>query len=74
MLAHSVNQEVGAAVDQDTAPNLVRPIIIVRKTSQTRLDSADDNRHGISESFSYSVAIYDCRPVGALARLAAGRV
>ena len=44
-LAVTVNQHVGFGVHQHRAAHGIRPVIIVRGTTQARLDAAQDHRH-----------------------------
>ena len=45
MLAHTVYQNVRTAVKQHRTANLVVPVVVMCKTPQACLDSADNNRH-----------------------------
>lgn len=72
-LAHAIDQQVGPAILEDAAPDLVRPVIIVGKAAQAGFDAADDQRD-LAKLFADQVAVADQRPVRALAAVSAGRI
>ena len=71
--AHAVGKQVGTAVLQNGAAHCIIPVIVVGKPAQAGLDAADDDGCA-GESLSHTVGVNDNRPVGALARLAAGSI
>ena len=73
MLAHAVEQDVGAGVEQHGALELVLPVVVVRQAAQARLDAADDDGL-VLERAADEVAVDRDGAVGPRARDAAGGV
>ena len=69
MLAHAVDEDVGARVEQYRALELVLPVVVVGQTTQARLDAADDNG-GVLERLADEVAVDRDGAVGAVTLLA----
>jgi len=72
-LGVAVDQQVGLGVDQDRAPHLVRPVVVMRDAAQGRLDAADHHRH-LLERLAAALRVDQGRAVRPLAGHAAGRV
>ncbi len=72
-LGIAVQQQVGLAVDEDRAPHLVLPVVVVRDAAQAGLDAADDHRH-VAPGLLAALRVDQRRAVGAAAAGAAGRV
>ena len=72
-LPHAVGQKVRAAVLQNGAAHIIVPVVIVGEPAQAGLDAADDDGHA-GKGLPGAVGIDDHRPVGALARQAAGGI
>ncbi len=62
VFAHPEHQQVGLAVHQDRAADLVVPVIIMRGTAQARFDAANEYRNMRKQTFEH-LGIYDRRPV-----------
>ena len=60
-------QEVGAAVEQDRAPDAVAPVVVVRNPPKTRLNAADHDRH-VFKGLSQPLAVHRDGTVRPLAR------
>ncbi len=73
VLAHAVEQDVGAGVEQDGALELVLPVVVVREAAQARLDAADDDGL-VLEGAADEVAVDRDGAVGTCARASAGGV
>lgn len=71
MLAHAVDEDVGARVEQYRALELVLPVVVVGQATQARLDAADDDG-GVLERLTDEVAVDRDGTVGAVTLLAAG--
>ena len=56
VLAHAVDEDVGARVEQYRALELVLPVVVVGQAAQTRLDAADDDG-GVLERLADEVAV-----------------
>lgn len=56
VLAHAVDEDVGARVEQYRALELVLPVVVVGQTAQARLDAADDDG-GILKRLTDEVAV-----------------
>ena len=69
----AVQQQVGAAVQQDGAAHLVAPVIVVGDTPQAGLDTADHQGH-VAIGLPQPLAVDDHCPVGAFVALVAGGV
>ena len=69
VLAHAVDEDVGARVEQYRALELVLPVVVVGQTTQARLDAADDNG-GVLERLADEVAVDRDGAVGAVTLLA----
>ena len=65
-LAHAVYQQVGRGIEQDAAPHLVVPVVVVGEAAQGRLQSADDDGR-VGERLTGAVGVDDGGPVGPLA-------
>ena len=72
-LAHAVDEQVGHAVDEDGAPHIIRPIIVMREPAQARLDAADDDRH-IGIQLAQAARVDDRRTFRPAAAFAARRI
>ena len=64
VLAHTVDEDVGARVEQYRALELVLPVVVVGQTAQARLDAADDDR-SVLERLADEVAVDRDGTVGA---------
>ena len=73
VFAHSVGENVGAAVDEDRAAHTVFPIIVVGKSAKRGFEAAKNDRH-VAVGLSDQVRVNDGRAVGAQAGLSAGRI
>ena len=73
VFAHAEQQNVRAAIEQQRPAHGVGPVIVMREAPQRSLHAADDDRH-VAIRLADAVAVGDRRPVGAVSRLAAGRV
>ena len=73
VLAHAIQQDVGAGVEQDGALELVLPVVVVRQAPQARLDAADDDGL-VLEGAADEVAVDRDGAVGTCARASAGGV
>ena len=71
--AHTIGENISARVYEDTAANLIIPIIVVSVASERGFEAADYNRY-IAECFAYTVTIDDNGAVGAFAHNSAGRI
>ena len=56
VLAHAVDEDVGARVEQYRALELVLPVVVVGQTAQARLDAADDDGN-VLERLADEVAV-----------------
>jgi hypothetical protein len=63
----AVQQEVGPAVDQERAPDLVRPVVVVGESPQAGLDATDHDGH-VWKDLPTALGVHDRRPVRAFAR------
>ncbi len=73
VLAHAVDEDVGARVEQYRALELVLPVVVVGQTAQARLDAADDDG-SVLERLADEVAIDRDGSVGTVPLFAAGGV
>ena len=73
VFAHAKRYQVGFAVQQDRAPNLVAPIVVVCQPSQRRFDAAGDDGHA-RIGLTRSLAIRQRRPIWTQANPATRRV
>ena len=73
VLAHAVDEDVGARVEQYRALELVLPIVVVGQATQARLDAADDDG-GVLERLADEVAIDRDGSVGTAPLLATGGI
>ena len=73
VLAHAVEQDVGAGIEQDGALELVLPVVVVREAAQARLDAADDDGL-VLKGAADEVAVDRDGAVGTCARASAGGV
>ena len=73
VLAHAVDEDVGARVEQYRALELVLPVIVVGQAAQARLD-ATDNDGDILKRLADKVAVDRDGSVGAVTLLAAGGI
>ena len=72
-LAHAVNQQVRAGVDEDAAAHRVVPVIVVGEAPEARLQSADHDRH-VRECLARPVRVDDHGAVGPAAGALSGGV
>lgn len=73
MLAHAVDEDVGARVEQHRALELVLPVVVVGQAAQACLDTADDDG-GVLERLTDKVAV-DCDgAIGTVPLLATGGI
>ena len=72
-LSHAVHQQIGGRVKQNRPAHPVVPVVIVGKSPQRRLQSAD-NDGCVGKGLPGPVGIYDGGPVRPEAQLAAGAV
>ena len=73
VLAHTVDEDVGARVEQYRALELVLPVVVVGQAAQARLDAADDDG-GVLERLADEVAVDRDSSVGTAPLLAAGGI
>ena len=73
VLAHAVDEDVGARVEQHRALELVLPVVVVGQAAQARLDAADDDG-GVLERLADEVAVDRDSSVGTVPLLATGSV
>ena len=73
VLAHAVDEDVGARVEQHRALELVLPVVVVGQTAQARLDAAD-NDGSVLERLTDEVAVDRDGSIGAVPLLAAGGI
>ena len=73
VLAHAVDEDVGARVEQYRALELVLPVVVVGQAAQARLDAADDDG-GVLERLADEVAIDRDGSVGTAPLLATGGI
>ena len=73
VLAHAVDEDVGARVEQYRTLELVLPVVVVGQAAQARLDAAD-NDGGVLERLTDEVAVDRDGTVGAVTFLAAGGI
>ena len=73
VLAHAVDEDVGARVEQHRALELVLPVVVVGQATQARLDAAD-NDGGVLERLTDEIAVDRDGTVGAVPLLAAGGI
>ena len=73
VLAHAVDEDVGARVEQYRALELVLPVVVVGQAAQARLDAADDDG-SVLERLADEVAVDRDGSVGAVTFLAAGSI
>ena len=66
-------EQVGATVEQNRAPDPITPVVVVGNAAQAGFDAADDNRY-VSKGLPESLAVDRHGPVWALAGDIAGRV
>ncbi len=72
-LTHAVHEDIRAGVEEDTASDGVRPVVVMSEAAKRRFKAADEDRH-VAVSLADAVAVNDERTVGTLARDASGRV
>ena len=65
VLAHAVDEDVGARVEQHRALELILPVVVVGQTTQARLDAADDDGR-VLERLADEVAVDRDGAVGAV--------
>ena len=73
VLAHAVDEDVGARVEQHRALEFVLPVVVVGQATQACLD-ATDNDGGVLERLADEVAVDRDGTVGAVTLLAAGGI
>lgn len=73
MLAHAVDEDVGARVEQHRALEFVLPVVVVGQATQARLD-ATDNDGGVLERLADEVAVDRDGSVGTAPLLATGGI
>ena len=73
VLAHAVDEDVGARVEQYRALELVLPVVVVGQATQACLDAADDDG-GVLECLADEVAVDRDGTVGAVSLLATGGI
>ena len=73
VLAHTVGQNVGAAVHQDGAAHLIVPVVVVGEAAERGLQAADDDGH-VAVGLADAIAVHDGGAVGAVSHLATRRV
>ena len=72
VLPHAIGHKVGVRIEQNRPLQRVRPVIVVGKASQTRLDASDDDGN-VLEHASDQVRVHHNRVVGAQPTLAPRR-
>ncbi len=72
-LGVAVEQDVRVGVDQDRAPHLVLPVVVVRDAPERGLDAAQDNRH-VAVGFLAALRVDERTAVRSPATYAAGCV
>ena len=65
-LAHAVRDEIGPRIEQDGALEAIRPVIVMRETTQTRLDTAEDDGRLLIRAAN-EIAVDDAGAIGAQA-------
>ena len=73
LLAHAVEEKVGARVHQNRALKAVRPVVVVGQAPKARLDAAQDNG-GVLKCPANEVRVDNDGAVGARTHVAAWRV
>lgn len=73
MLAHAVDEDVGARVEQYRALELVLPVVVVSQAAQACLDAADDDG-SVLERLTDEVAVDRDGTIGAVPLLATGGI
>ena len=73
VLAHAVDEDVGARVEQYRALELVLPVVVVGQAAQARLDAADDDG-GVLERLADEVAVDRDGTIGTVPLLATGGI
>ena len=73
VLAHAVDEDVGARVEQYRALELVLPVVVVGQATQARFDAADDDG-GVLERLADEVAVDRDGTVGTAPLLATGGI
>ena len=73
VLAHAVDEDVGARIEQHRALELILPVVVVGQAAQTRLDAADDDG-GVLERLADEVAVDRDGTIGAVPLLATGGI
>ena len=73
VLAHAVDEDVGARVEQYRTLELVLPVVVVGQAAQARLDAAD-NDGSVLERLADEIAVDRDGTVGAVTFLAAGGI
>ena len=73
VLAHAVDEDVGARVEQYRALELVLPVVVVGQAAQACLDAADDDG-GVLERLADEVAVDRDGTIGAVPLLATGGI
>ena len=73
VLAHAVDEDVGARVEQYRTLELVLPVVVVGQAAQARLDATDDDR-SVLERLADEVAVDRDGSVGAAPLLATGGI
>ena len=73
VLAHAVDEDVGARVEQHRALELILPVVVVGQAAQACLDAADDDG-GVLERLTDEIAVDRDGTVGAVTFLAAGGI
>ena len=72
-LPHAVGEKVRLGIEEDGAAHLVFPVVVVGEAAQAGLQPTDDDGD-VAEHLPHPVGVDDSGPVGAQARLPAGRV
>ncbi len=65
LLAHSIDEEIGGAIDEDGMADAIAPVIVMREPPQRRLDAADHHRH-VGEELLQLARIDGGRVIGSL--------
>lgn len=73
MLAHAVDEDVGARVEQHRALELILPVVVVGQAAQACLDAADDDG-GVLKRLADEVAVDRDGSVGTAPLLATGGI
>jgi hypothetical protein len=72
-ISHAEDEEIRLRVEEDRAPDLIGPVVVVRDAAKRSLDAAEDERQP-GERLATEVRVDDARAVGPRVGAPAGRV